>query len=99
MKSPTSIAIRPMYHYSEKSIRGHVFICVLSLLLLSLLRLELANHSIPLSYFELHSELQDIRLMQIDLTSQGKSLWKLEKTNPLATKIVRKLKLKSLIPS
>lgn len=97
MKSPTSIAIRPMYHYSEKSIRGHVFICVLSLLLLSLLRLELANHSIPLSYFELHNELQNIRLMQINLTSQGKSLWKLEKTNPLATKIVRKLKLKSLI--
>lgn len=99
MKSPTSIAIRPMYHYSERSIRSHVFICVLSLLLLSLVRYELNQQSIALSYGEILEELDSIRLSEIILTSQGNSLWKLEKMDILASKLCKKLKLKQLIPS
>ena len=36
MKSPVHIAIRPMFHYVDSSIRVHVFTCVLALLLLAL---------------------------------------------------------------
>ncbi|MHA1396096.1 MAG: IS1634 family transposase, partial [Promethearchaeota archaeon] len=50
MKSPSSISIRPMYHHSDKCIRAHVFVCVLSLLLISLLRLKLTRQSVAISY-------------------------------------------------
>ena len=38
MKDPNSIAVRPMYHWAEKSIEGHIFTCILSYLLLAMLR-------------------------------------------------------------
>jgi len=98
MKSPSSIAIRPMYHYTERSIRAHVFICVLSLLLLSLLRYNLSQNSIPLSYGEILEEFDFIRLLEIKFTSQGKLLWKLEKREKMAQKLCRTLELERLIP-
>ena len=98
MKSPSSIAVRPMYHHTNRSIRSHVFICVLGLILLSLLRYRLSQHSITLSYGELLEELDSIRLMAIELTSKGNPLWKLEKREKMAAKLCKTLKLKSLVP-
>ena len=99
MKSPTAIAIRPMYHHADTSIRAHVFLCVISLLLLSLLRLKLARRSVPVSYDELLYELRSIHALKILPSPKAKPLWKLEKINKTASKFIRILNLKRLLAS
>ncbi len=97
MKSPTSIMIRPMYHYTDRSIRVHVYICVLSLILLSLLRLTLSRKKISMNYDEILENLSTIHILKIQTSHNGKALWKLEDTGKTLSKLVKKLNLKSLI--
>ncbi|HEC40185.1 hypothetical protein LCGC14_1992000 [marine sediment metagenome] len=97
MKSPTAIAVRPMYHHADTSIRAHVFLCVISLLLLSLLRLKLARKSIATSYDELLYELRSIHVLKILTSLKAKPLWKLEKITKNASKFFRALNLKRLL--
>ncbi|MHA1341738.1 MAG: IS1634 family transposase [Promethearchaeota archaeon] len=97
MKSPASILIRPMYHHSDKCIRAHVFVCVLSLLLISLLRLKLTRQSVAISYDELLDELRSIHAIKIEISKEGGSLWRLESTTGLALKLIKKLKLNDLL--
>ena len=97
MKSPTSIKIRPMYHYSDRSIRVHVYICILSLLLLSLLRLTLSRYGFLLSYDKILEHLSSVHVLKIMATPRAKALWKLDKVEDIALKLEKKLKLKALI--
>jgi len=99
MKSPTVIAVRPMYHHADTSVRAHVFLCVISLLLLSLLRLKLARKSVPTSYDKLLYELRSIHALKILPSPKAKPLWKLEKIAKNASKFVRILNLKRLLAS
>ncbi len=97
MKSPTSIAVRPMYHRSNRSIRAHVFICVISLLLLSLLRLTLSRNSVSLSYEEILDALKRVHALGIKATPTGDTLWKVDTIKGNAKRIVKKLKLTDLL--
>ncbi len=97
MKSPTAIAVRPMYHHADTSVRAHVFLCVISLLLLSLLRLKLARKSVPTTYDELLYELRSIHALKILTSSNAKPLWKLEKITKIASKFFKTLNLKRLL--
>lgn len=97
MKSPTAITVRPMYHHADTCIRAHVFVCVISLLLLSLLRLKLARKSVPASYDEILGELRFVHILKVLASPKAKPLWKLDKTNEIATKFVKKLNLKRLL--
>ncbi|MHA2019828.1 MAG: IS1634 family transposase [Promethearchaeota archaeon] len=97
MKSPTSIAIRPMYHYSNSCIRAHIFVCVIALLFLSLLRLKLTRKSVPISYEELIDELSSVHALMIKTSPKAVPLWKLDSLNGLALKLTKKLKLMSLL--
>lgn len=97
MKSPTAIAIRPMYHHATTSVRAHVFLCVIGLLLLSLLRLKLARNSILTSYDELLYQLRSIHALKILLPSKERTLWKLERIPLSASNIFRVLNLRHLL--
>ena len=97
MKSPTAIAVRPMYHHADTSIRAHVFLCVIALLLLSLLRLKLARKSVPASYEELLYELRSIHALKILASPNAKPLWKLEKITKTASRFFKTLNLKRLL--
>jgi transposase len=97
MKSPTAIAVRPMYHRADASVRAHVFLCVIALLLLSLLRLKLSRKQVPTSYDELLHELRSIHALKIMPSSKSTPLWKLEKIPKTASKIARTLDLKRLL--
>ena len=97
MKSPTTIMIRPMYHHTDRSIRVHVYICILSLLLLSLLRLTLSRKNFPMNYNEILENLSSIHILKIQTSLNGKALWKLEDTEKTASKLIKKLNLKSLV--
>jgi len=97
MKSPTAIAIRPMYHHADVSVRAHVFLCVIALLLLSLLRLKLARKSVPTSYDELLCELRSMHALKILTSPKAKPLWKLEKITKTASIFFKTLNLKRLL--
>ena len=97
MKSPTAIAVRPMYHHADTSVRAHVFLCVISLLLLSLLRLKLARKSVLTSYDELLYELRSIHALKILTSPKAKPLWKLEKITKTASRFFKTLNLKRLL--
>ena len=99
MKSPTSIAIRPMFHHADTSVRAHVYLCVISLLLLSLLRLKLTRKSILVSYDELLDELRSVHALKIVSSPKAKPIWKLEKISKNASNFVRILNLKRLLAS
>ena len=71
MKDPHHIALRPQHHWTDQKVRVHVFTCVLALMLLSLLRRELASkgfdHSIP----RILEMLGDIREVSTVFPPQG----------------------------
>jgi transposase len=97
MKSPTAIAVRPMYHRANASVRAHVFLCVIALLLLSLLRLRLARKQVPTSYAGLLDRLRSIHALKVLPSPNSNPLWKLEKIPKKASKLARILNLKRLL--
>jgi transposase len=49
MKNPLCLGWDPRFHWTERHIRVHAFYCVLALMLVSLLRRELAAHDLSFS--------------------------------------------------
>ena len=56
------LRLRPIYVYSEESVRGHVFVCVLAYLIEKLLERELKNKGLELSAQKALAELEKIKL-------------------------------------
>jgi len=98
LKNPKFLAIRPMYHWSDTCIRAHVFSCVLGLLLLSLVRLELSQKSLFLSYQQLLDSLSELSLTQIYTTPDSAPFYKLNEHSPLSEQLYQVLKLKHFLP-
>ncbi|MFW9882505.1 MAG: IS1634 family transposase [Candidatus Thorarchaeota archaeon] len=94
LKNPKMIAVRPMYHYTDNSIRAHIFICILGLLLLSLLRLELSKHKINISYFKSIELLKEIKVIRILDQNGNERLRKFNKIGFESNKLFKALKLK-----
>nr|MDO8117600.1 IS1634 family transposase [Candidatus Sigynarchaeota archaeon] len=97
MKCPGCIAIRPMFHHANASVRAHVFTCVISLLLLSLLRAELSGKGIHESYGHIIDALRDIHVNEITLASGKPIMYKMERVAGLAGKMVKSLGLNRLL--
>jgi transposase len=98
LKNSSMIAIRPMFHWSDACIRAHVFSCVLSLLLLSLLRKELDQKQIELSYSQILNELNELQLTMIFVGSTSEPFYKLNLHSTTADKIYKILNLKTFLP-
>ena len=94
LKSPFHIAIRPIFHHVDNSIRMHVFTCVLALLLLALTRLRLYRKNIQTSYPELLETLKHIKITRMQLPGSDKHYDKLNKLEEQEERIVSALKLK-----
>ena len=71
MKDPHHIALRPQHHWTDQKVRVHVFTCVLALLLLSLLRRELAHKGLDLSIRRMLELLGTIREVVTVFSPQG----------------------------
>jgi transposase len=93
MKNPAFIAIRPMFVSSPKSIEGHVFVCVLALILMSVLHLKLARKSVYLSYPKIKDQLSHIGINQIYPTDGSESFFKMDKIPVQTVKLVQLLHL------
>src|SRR5271157_2256628 len=97
MKCPDSIGVRPMYHHADPCIRGHVFTCVLALLLQSLIRFKLEQKGIHASYNRITDALRTIELTKIFPTPKAEPIVNLNRTTGLPAKIAKALGLASLV--
>lgn len=97
MKCTSSISVRPMFHHANTTIPPHVFICYLSYLLLSLLRLKLVRKGCPASFEEIHEALRAVHLTLIHPSPNSKPIIKIDRMTGLAKKIGKHLDFKHLI--
>jgi transposase len=61
LKDPHYLTFRPTFHWTDQKLRVHAFYCVLALMMLNLLRRQLAQAGIPLSVVKMMDLLTDIR--------------------------------------
>lgn len=97
MKHPATIAVRPMYHHSNVTISGHVFICFIAYLLLSILRLKLARKGCPASFEEILDALRCVHLTLLFPSDKPSPVRVIDRVSGLAATIVKHLRLKALM--
>jgi len=95
LKSPHHVAIRPVFHHVDSSIRVHVFTCVLALLLLALTRFRLYQANIQITYPELLKILKHINITRMQIPGSKKLHDTLNKLDSTEARIVSALKLKA----
>lgn len=61
LKDPRYLSFRPTFHWTDQKLRVHAFYCVLALMILNLLRRQLAKSGIVLSIVEMMSRLTEIK--------------------------------------
>lgn len=61
MKNPRFLSFRPTCHWTDQKLRVHAFYCVLALMILSLLRRQLAQGGLPISLYEMMKKLSEIQ--------------------------------------
>jgi len=83
----SSLDVKPMYHWTERRIRGHIFICFLALVL----ELGLKNKLVKVSYDE---AMEDLKKLQVSLLKvRGVDKVKRTKLVGAATSVFEQLKL------
>jgi transposase len=97
LKSPQHVAIRPIFHHVDSSIRVHVFICVISLILLAITRLRLYQANIQITYPELLKTLNHINLTRMQIPGSKKHHDALNKLDKKESRVVSALNLKTWI--
>jgi len=95
IKSPHLLSVRPMYHWTDESIRGHLFICVLGLLLLTLLTRKVQQKFKQMSIWNIIEFLSEIELAIIKYKGTKKSIKKLVDLSKEAAILSKFLKLEA----
>lgn len=70
IKNNNFLSIRPMFHYNDDSIRGHVFSCVLGLTLLSLLHRDVQVKFPEMSMASMVEELKNSQIIRVTTGNQ-----------------------------
>ena len=94
LKSPDFLKVRPIFHQNDDSIRGHLFTCVIGLLLLTLLTRKINRQFPELSLPTIISILSEIGYSSIKFSGSQKSIKKLNYLSSDATKLYNFLNLK-----
>jgi transposase len=92
IKSPHTIAIMPMWHWTDQKIKVHVFCCILALLVLSLLRKYLHNRAIDLPLSQIIEQLKDLKQITL-FYPNGQIRHQLSQMNPVQRSIYDALNL------
>ena len=69
-----SLDVRPMYHFSERRIRSHIFICYLALVTTSIAERKLKDNNINLSWERAFYELRKVKHINYTTTTNIKSI-------------------------
>jgi transposase len=98
LKNPLYLSFRPTFHWTDQKLRVHAFYCVLALMILNLLRRQLAKSGSRLSIVEMMKQLTDIQEITVlyPAPQRGQKLLArtvLSKLNPRQQKIAAVLGL------
>lgn len=63
----TSLDLRPVYHWKDSRVRGHIMVCFLALVLESALQRKLAEKEIELEYVYLLRDLQQLKAVELSI--------------------------------
>ncbi len=97
LKSPDLLSVRPMYHWTDDSIRGHLFTCVLGLLLLTLLVRKVQREFKRLSLSNIVEYLSEIELAIVHYKGTKKIIKKLVNISSEAAELSKFLKLEAQV--
>jgi transposase len=97
LKSPTLLSVKPIYHQNDESIRGHIFTCVIGLLLMLLLIREVQKEFPDKSFLKITELLSEIELSLITFKGSKKPIKKICEISPEAKKLYDYLNLKAEI--
>jgi len=97
LKNPDSIRIRPMFVYTDDSVRGFNFTCVLGLLLLSLVTREVRGVFPEMGLPAIRELLSEIKVVEIEFPGIRIKKQKIVKLSPEAKKLADFYKLGNLI--
>lgn len=97
LKSPDLLSVKPMFHWTDESIRGHLFTCVLGLLLLMLLTRKVQTEFKKLSLTKIVDYLSEIELAIISYKGTKKIIKKIVDVSPEAAGLSQFLGLETLI--
>lgn len=103
IKHTDFIRVRPLYHRNDESIRGHIFACVLALLLMTLLERQVNqirsgdNISIH-TIINLLDEVNLIKIQSIRSKSSSKAIYKMVSVSDEAQELVDLLHLEDYMP-
>jgi transposase len=61
LKNPYYLSFRPTFHWTDQKLRVHAFYCVLALMILNLLRRQLAQSGMVISTVEMMKQLTEIK--------------------------------------
>jgi len=94
LKSPDSIRIRPMWVHTNDSVQGHIFTCVLGLLLLTLIAREVKEQFPELGFPTIRNLLSEIKIVEFEYPKTRRIKRTLAKMSPDAKKLFDFYKLK-----
>lgn len=97
LKNPAILKITPMFVWKDKCIRGHIFTCVLALLLLTLLCREVNAKFPEMTILQIVELLSEIQVAQVKFSSSRKVKQKLVKISPESKKLADFFQLKSAL--
>ncbi|MFA4885992.1 MAG: IS1634 family transposase [Desulfotomaculaceae bacterium] len=63
----SSLDLRPVYHWKDSRVRGHIMVCFLALVLESALRRKLLEKNIDIEYIYLLRDLQQLRAVELTI--------------------------------
>jgi transposase len=93
LKSPEILHVRPIYSRKDTSIKGHIFTCVLGLLLLTLLTRVIQKFRPQLTLEEVVDLLSSVKVAEIEIPGRKRDVRKLCKMTPEAQDLVELLGL------
>jgi hypothetical protein len=94
----STVSFIPMWHWTDQKIRVHAFCCVLSLLLLNLLRREVAQKYEKMSLQKILDTLSDVREILLLYPDKLKPIRDLSKRNNVQKRFYDILELDKFAP-
>lgn len=77
LKSPNLLMVKPIFHQNDECVRGHLFICIIGLLLMMLLVRRVQKQFPEMSFFYITELLSEIELLLIKFKGSKKTIKKI----------------------
>lgn len=86
------VETRPIFHWTEKRIKGHMVLCFIAFLIERTLELELSKHNIEYSSAKIREAINSLQFSEIEI--EGKKFYLRSPVEGLANDILRALRIR-----